>query len=68
MATFVYEAVNNMGETVKSTYEASARDEVLEMLEKKKLYPIKVEETVGKEIKTPVSLQRVKLRAETCLQ
>jgi type IV pilus assembly protein PilC len=62
MATFVYEAVNNMGETVKSTYEADAKDEVLEMLEKKKLYPIKVEETIGKEIKTSVSLQRVKLK------
>jgi type IV pilus assembly protein PilC len=62
MAIFAYEAVNEMGETIKSTYEAEIKDEVLAMLEKKKLYPIKVEETIGKEIKAPAALQKVKLK------
>lgn len=62
MAVFFYEAVNNAGEIVKSTYSAEDKKAVLEMLENKKLYPIKVEESTGKEIKLPVSLQRVKLK------
>lgn len=62
MATFTYEAVNDLGEIIKSTYEAEAKNDVLVMLENKQLYPIKVEETIGKEIKAPISLQRVKLK------
>ncbi|MDD2433408.1 MAG: type II secretion system F family protein [Clostridia bacterium] len=62
MATFTYEAVNDLGEIIKSTYEAEAKNDVLAMLENKQLYPIKVEETIGKEIKAPISLQRVKLK------
>ncbi len=62
MAIFVYEAVNDVGEIVKSTYSAENKNAVLEMLENKKLYPIKIEESTGKEIKLPVFLQRIKLK------
>jgi type IV pilus assembly protein PilC len=64
MAVYTYEAINNMGKTVKSTYEANNREEVLVMLEKKNLYPIMVQEGGGasKEIKASHFFQRVKLK------
>ena len=64
MAVYFYEAVSSAGETVRSTFEAESREEVLSMLEKKNLFPLKIEEggAVDKEIKSIQFFRRVKLK------
>jgi len=62
MTVYSYEAVSNMGKMVRSTYEANSQAEVLEMLRKKKLYPVKVEEGLSKTIKVPFAFQQIKTK------
>ncbi len=47
MATFVYEAVDSKGKSVKGTVDASNTDEAREKLRRQQLYPTKVEQKGG---------------------
>lgn len=62
MAVYSYEAVNDSGKVFKSIYEADNREDVLEMLREKGLYPIKVDETLNREINFLFSPEQIKTR------
>jgi type IV pilus assembly protein PilC len=47
MATFVYEAVDSKGKSVKGTVDASTTDEAREKLRRQQLYPTKVDQKGG---------------------
>lgn len=44
MATYKYKVVNEKGEKLEGSYEASSRDEVMQMISANNYYPIKIEE------------------------
>ena len=48
MATYRYKVVNEKGEKLEGIYEASSRDEVMQMISTNNYYPIKIEEQKSK--------------------
>lgn len=45
MPVYSYEAIDNTGKKIKNSYNAGNKEEVLQMLRDKNMYPIKVEQT-----------------------
>ncbi|MDD2401123.1 MAG: type II secretion system F family protein [Clostridia bacterium] len=61
MASFTCEAVSGKGKRIKKVCEARNSGEVIKSLKDEGLYPVKVEEiVVGKEIRSPISFDKVK--------
>lgn len=54
MSVYSYEAIDSTGKKIKSSFEAIDKEEVLQMIRDKNMYPIKVEKTaLAKEINLP---------------
>jgi len=60
MAVYTYEAVNGTGKVVRSTFEAANREDVVEMLKEKNLFPVKIEEGASKSVGVGLGSKKVK--------
>lgn len=61
MPTYNYVAINSAGKTIKETYDAKSREEVIEKIKRDNLFLVEINEATSKDIKTPFSLTKVKI-------
>lgn len=58
MATYRYRVINEKGEKLEGIYEASSRDEVMQMISTNNYYPIKIEEQKSKNNLLTIRLEK----------
>lgn len=61
MPTYNYVAINSAGKTIKESFDAKSRDEVIEKIKRENLFLVEINEMVSKDIKTPFSMTKVKI-------
>ncbi len=61
MPTYNYVAINSAGKTIKESFDAKSRDEVIEKIKRENLFLVEINEVVSKDIKTPFSMTKVKI-------
>ncbi len=59
MPIYNYEAINSAGKTIKNSFEAKSREDVLKKLKDENLFLVSIKELAGNEIKNPFSFKKI---------
>lgn len=59
MPIYNYEAINSAGKTIKESFEAKSKEDVLKKLKDENLFLVSIKELTGNEIKNPFSFKKV---------